>query len=422
MAIWKDGDFKGIVFFQFAIGVSVGYQLDDDGSPPKVGQPFLVRVLVSILGGGFPARITLSIPDHVAMATTTPNLIYVLNTDAVLPGQLSFQYEAVGRCELATDIQVELQAFTIQDLRYPTVRLEVANAPFPNPVPEPSLGKLIFGRGSSSRLAVNSDGSGERLLDFKPTNYGVGVLSPDGTKRVSTQEQGIKNDLWVEDYGGGNAQQLTFGAVCSDPQWSFDGTKIMYSAFDGRRWVLRTIHADGSNDFETVASTSTMAIVSVNYGVFMRENRWAAISNRANNPVPQLLLGSFTASTGSPFTSVVEAITDLNPDYSYRALASTRNHDFLAMEAEDRRQPNAYEIHLWSILRGQQRIAGLSARSPCFSPDGNWIAVAKRELEYPFIGRVDINGLAEVKVSKNPPYVPPANTPIADFDPSWGAP
>lgn len=420
MAKWKDGEQRSIVFFDYAVGVTVSCIVGDDDSPPLVGQDFLVKVNITVIKGGFPVRVRLTVPAHMRIEGVE-GVITVLETDAALPGSNDYLYSAKGLCELNTKLEAELVGFDERDTRYPYVNLRVANAPFPNPVPEPPLGKIIFGRGANSRCLVTSDGSGERAIDIKPTNYEVGVLSPQGTRRAACREDGVYNDLWVENHDGGNAKRLTYNTVASDPQWSPDGARIMFSVFGGGRWTLRSINADdGTDDREEVASTDTKGEVHVYSGVYMRDGRFGALVFQRSTGVQQLVLGTLGAFIqGGPFTVRDELVYPLRSEHSYRNLTSNQNHDVLAMEAENRSQPNSFQIHLFSALGNQGFIDGLNARAPCFSPDGNWIAVSKRGIDTSFISRVDINGFAEVQLSKNPPYVP-TGLADGDFRPSWG--
>ncbi|HEY3335451.1 MAG TPA: hypothetical protein VGK16_09485 [Candidatus Limnocylindrales bacterium] len=109
----------------------------------------------------------------------------------------------------------------------------------PRPAVFPGESWIAFqsdtGGGTYGVRLVRPDGTGL----FFPTNTAEGTeqlhpdWSPDGTKLVFSTLGAAARDLWVTDADGGNADHIVACDVCSladEPAWSPDGTQIAYHA------------------------------------------------------------------------------------------------------------------------------------------------------------------------------------------------
>lgn len=89
--------------------------------------------------------------------------------------------------------------------------------------------------GTEIRL-IGVDGSGETTLLAPPSgvflSYSDAAFSPDGTKLAFTRSGGgTGTDIWVLDLATGVQTQLTSSiALETDPDWSPDGSRIVYAA------------------------------------------------------------------------------------------------------------------------------------------------------------------------------------------------
>jgi Tol biopolymer transport system component/DNA-binding winged helix-turn-helix (wHTH) protein len=100
----------------------------------------------------------------------------------------------------------------------------------------------------TSLVWVDREGKIE-LLGNDQDVYREVSLSPDGTKAVV--RHGF--ELWIHDLQRGTRSPLTSGNASSIlPQWSNDGTRIIFSSNRGGDWDIYTQPADGSRPAEAV--------------------------------------------------------------------------------------------------------------------------------------------------------------------------
>jgi hypothetical protein len=98
----------------------------------------------------------------------------------------------------------------------------------------------------SNLFVLNADGTETRLTEGNAWITG-GSFSPDGTKVLYATTWGVKLPrISVVDAAGGTPQVLLTGNDLQAPTFSPDGSKIAYFAWDGRRYRLRVMNADGT--------------------------------------------------------------------------------------------------------------------------------------------------------------------------------
>lgn len=121
-----------------------------------------------------------------------------------------------------------------------------------------SNNKLLYYKQTSSWspdgeiYTSNTDFTNEVQLTNNSMWDGQPKLSPDGSKIVFGREtallSGVSN-IFIMNFNGTSVQQLTnFTSTQStnSPIWSPDGTKIVYSVYDGSQWDLWVMNSDGS--------------------------------------------------------------------------------------------------------------------------------------------------------------------------------
>jgi len=114
----------------------------------------------------------------------------------------------------------------------------------------------LVGPGVRSGLfRMKSDGSEEACLDSIPdAYYGSPHSSPDGTKIVCERSgPGGSREVWLLDADGSNPINLTpGGARGAYPEWSPDGTRIVYSRETAIGWRIYTMRPDGSDTLKVL--------------------------------------------------------------------------------------------------------------------------------------------------------------------------
>lgn len=187
--------------------------------------------------------------------------------------------------------------------------------------------------GTSDIYTMNSDGSNLRRLTYpvNPSDPGDGRnrddmpdWSPDGTKIVFYSQRDLINDIWIMNSDGSNQTELNlpFG-VYGYPSWSPDGNEIVFTS---------TLAAEGHFD-----------IYKVN------------ISNPSNP----------TRLTNSPYVDVEPV---WSPDGSKIAFMSNRYHN-----------GNEFYVYIMNSDGSNQRTisdtsVGTNQQQPSWSPDGSKIA------------------------------------------------
>lgn len=119
---------------------------------------------------------------------------------------------------------------------------------------QPSVNEIVFFGGpgitntGTQVYSIRADGSGQVNLTNNPAATHLSPnWSPDGTKIVLS----INDFIWVMNADGTNRTQLTVGGAGSRdyPVWSPDGSRIAY-VFDGNGFEppsINVINADGGN-------------------------------------------------------------------------------------------------------------------------------------------------------------------------------
>ena len=115
-------------------------------------------------------------------------------------------------------------------------------------------GKIVFGsqrNNNNDIFSINSDGSDEIRLTDNPRGDANPNWSPDGTKIVFDSTRGstvFLPDIWVMNADGTGKKKLTTDpGLDKEPSWSPDGTKIAFTSWRTGCCNLFTMNADGTD-------------------------------------------------------------------------------------------------------------------------------------------------------------------------------
>ncbi|MFC1553055.1 TolB family protein [candidate division KSB1 bacterium] len=95
---------------------------------------------------------------------------------------------------------------------------------------------------------MRPDGSDLKRLTTSPGSDTEPDWSPDGSKIVFTSTRSGSSDIWLMDADGSNQTQIT-DIIHSEfyPRWSPDGSKIMFTVDSFLAIDLHLVNPDGSN-------------------------------------------------------------------------------------------------------------------------------------------------------------------------------
>ena len=131
-------------------------------------------------------------------------------------------------------------------------------------------GALIYQRGglASHLMLVGTDGAARPLLDSARV-YIHPRFSPDGRRLAVEVQGGATNEIWIADFTARTFERLTKGGFNDRPEWTPDGTRVLYSSSRSQANSLWWQPADGSGPAELVYQGPD----AIREGVFMPDGR-----------------------------------------------------------------------------------------------------------------------------------------------------
>jgi Tol biopolymer transport system component len=216
---------------------------------------------------------------------------------------------------------------------------------------------------NSEIYVMNADGSNQTRLTNDPSFDRAPQWSPDGTKIVFDSDRTGGGDIYSMNAGGTGVVRLTTSPLRdADPSWSPDGAKI---AFTAENTILRLMNPDGTNQ-TTVAGDSGLDVYA--------------------------------------------------PDWSPDA-TTIAYQEHSCCDSND----NTMEVHTVHRDGTGDLFLGYNSTAPAWSPDGSRIAIADQECRYIattfFCTSKDIitmnpDGSERVNLTNNP-------SGVASSEPSW---
>ena len=115
------------------------------------------------------------------------------------------------------------------------------------PVSMSASGSLLYQKGGNASQVVSVDRrGGTRVLLDSVQVYLHPRLSPDG-RRLAVEVQGATGaDIWIMDLAGHTAERLTNEAYNNRPEWTPDGSRVMYTSSRAPANGLWSQPSDGS--------------------------------------------------------------------------------------------------------------------------------------------------------------------------------
>ena len=113
------------------------------------------------------------------------------------------------------------------------------------------LGKIAFASkrdGHSAIYTINDDGTDLKKLTTSINNAIMPQWSSDGTKILYLSQNGAKHEIWIMNNDGSGQKRLADNCETTfPPAWSPDNHKILFMINRNYNHVICTVDADGSN-------------------------------------------------------------------------------------------------------------------------------------------------------------------------------
>lgn len=212
---------------------------------------------------------------------------------------------------------------------------------------------------------MNADGSDQRPLFPYPIRATGLAISPDGTRIAYSGSGHRGSDIWVSDFEGDNAVNLTntSGVMEFNPSWSPDGSRIVYGTRDKDfSTEIFVIDTDGSN----VMNLTNHPAGDIGPS-WSPEGNHIAFSSEREGTGQIFVMNSDGSGIRNKSNDFVENVHYLQPDWSpdsnriaYVAIFGPERHIYLRNVTGDPPQALATDT--------------TTAEHPSWSPDGTRIA------------------------------------------------
>jgi TolB protein len=298
----------------------------------------------------------------------------------------------------------------------PTPTPSATSTPSPTPLPPAGNGKIVYqgGPGAFDIWVMNPDGSNRtNLTNSENVEDRDPDWSPDGTKILFSSTidgpsapDGSSGDLYVMNPDGSNIIRLT-NATAADiaPAWSPDGTKIAFTRVNGNDFEVWVMDADGLNQVNLTNHPARDGILGV---CWSPDGSKIAFTTDRDGDVE---IYSMDADGSNQINLTNRPGQDGEPDWSPDGTKIA----FRNFQSEPP-GPQDSDIYVMDANGANQvRLSGVQDDDPAWSPDGTKIAFTRTFSVAPFgsnreIYVMDANGSNQINLT---------NRPEEDQKPDW---
>ena len=102
-----------------------------------------------------------------------------------------------------------------------------------------NAGTLVYATGGAKSQVVLANADGETPVLPEVRGYGFPRYSPDGKRLALSITSGATSDIWIYDFATRGLRRLSSGGSVNErPEWSADGTRVMYRSDRGARSAI----------------------------------------------------------------------------------------------------------------------------------------------------------------------------------------
>jgi eukaryotic-like serine/threonine-protein kinase len=146
-----------------------------------------------------------------------------------------------------------------------------------------AAGTLAYLPGASSFRMVLAAGGAETIVRAEAARYATPRFSPDGRRIAVVVGTETGEDVWVLDRTAGTFTRMTTAGTNTAPEWSADGTRLLYKALLDGRIRIMWMPADGSAPPELLFETE----VELNEAVLSPDGRWLVVRTSPDGRAPR---------------------------------------------------------------------------------------------------------------------------------------
>lgn len=269
------------------------------------------------------------------------------------------------------------------------------------------MGKIAFKteRDGNNEIYVTTTVLGEVNITNNPAEERDPDWSPDGTKILFASDREGKFDIYVADPDGSNVTRLT-GEQAGDltPKWSPDGKRIAFS----RNGAIMVMNSDGTDVKQVTQPEPESTAAPCKAGGFLggwspdgeHISFYAASATRGIGQVCTVKVdgSDLTVVKSDPDTYHVEPVWSPTGDWIVYRSIREGNHEIYKIRPDGSDDTNLTNSPATDI-------------EPDWSPDGNWIVFSSNRYGpfNMFVMRADGSDLMQI-----------TSNPAKDSDPSWG--